>query len=91
MYCHVYSGLAPPLDLSTKIFDQDMGLPSLSLPPANNHIFHWEGEMQYQGTLYGMSPLPTMSIKEIEELTNGPKVFLSVRSEGSRAGPRRAG
>ena len=64
-------GLKPPLDLSTKIFGQDVRLPSFGCPTAVNCMFHWEGETaaakaaQHHGTLYGLSLLATTGIKEM--------------------------
>ena len=81
MHFHILSGLKPPLDLSTKIFGQDVKLPFFGCPTAGNRMFHWEGETaaaraaQHHGTLYGLSSLATTGIKEIGQLTDGPKVF----------------
>ena len=75
------SGLKPPLDLSTKIFNQPVSLPFFGCPTAGNRMFHWEGEAAaaraaaHHGTLYGLSSLATTGITEIGKLHDGPKVF----------------
>jgi len=81
MHFHILSGLQPPLDLSTKIFGQDVKLPFFGCPTAGNRMFHWEGEAaaakaaQHHGTMYGLSSLATTGITEIGKIHNGPKVF----------------
>lgn len=81
MHFKVLSGLKPPLDLSTKIFGQDVKLPFFGCPTAGNRMFHWEGEAaaaaaaRHHGTLYGLSSLTTTSIEEVSEICKGPKVF----------------
>ena len=44
MHYHILSGLKPPLDLSTKIFGQDVSLPSSGCLTAGNRMFPWKGE-----------------------------------------------
>jgi L-lactate dehydrogenase (cytochrome) len=81
MHYKVLAGIKPPLDLSTKIFGQDVNLPFFGCPAAGNRIFHWEGETaaakaaEHHGTMYGLSSLATTGIEEIGELHTGPKVF----------------
>lgn len=81
MHYHVLAGLKPPLDLSTKIFGQDVKLPFFGCPTAGNRMFHHEGESaaaraaQHHGSLYGLSSLATTGITEIGEMHKGPKVF----------------
>jgi len=81
MHYKVLSGIKPPLDLSTKIFGEDVTLPFFGCPTAGNRMFHWEGETaaakaaEHHGTLYGLSSLATTGITEIGEIHNGPKVF----------------
>ena len=41
MHYHIMSGLKPPLDLSTKIFGQDVSLPFFGCLTAGNRLFHW--------------------------------------------------
>ncbi len=41
----VLAGLKPPLDLSTKIFGQDVKLPFFACPTAGNRMFHNEVEL----------------------------------------------
>merc|ERR1719445_1529636 len=81
MHYHILSGIKPPLDLRTKIFNKEVNLPFFGCPTAGNRMFHWEGEAAaaraaaHHGTLYGLSSLATTGITEIGELHNGPKVF----------------
>jgi len=81
MHYHVLSGLQPPLDLSTKIFGQDVKLPFFACPTAGNRMFHTDGEAaaaragERMGTLYGLSSLATTGIEEICKYHTGPKVF----------------
>lgn len=81
MHYKVLAGIKPPLDLSTKIFGQNVKLPFFGCPTAGNRMFHWEGETaaakaaQQHGTLYGLSSLATTGITEIGSLHDGPKVF----------------
>ena len=81
MHFKILAGLKPPLDLSTKIFGEDVSLPFFGCPTAGNRMFHWEGEAaaaraaKHHGTLYGLSSLATTGITEVGEITDGPKVF----------------
>lgn len=81
MHYKVLSGIKPPLDLSTKIFGEDVKLPFFGCPTAGNRMFHWEGEAaaakasEHHGTLYGLSSLATTGIVDIAKIHNGPKVF----------------
>eukprot|EP00977_Amphora_coffeiformis_P007651 scaffold1690_cov182-Amphora_coffeaeformis.AAC.8 len=81
MHYKILAGIKPPLDLSTKIFGQDVKLPFFGCPTAGNRMFHWEGEAaaakaaEHHGTMYGLSSLATTGILEIGKLHNGPKVF----------------
>ena len=81
MHYKVLAGIKPPLDLSTKIFGQDVKLPFFGCPTAGNRMFHWEGEAaaakaaEHHGTLYGLSSLATTGITEIGQIHKGPKVF----------------
>jgi len=81
MHYHILAGIKPPLDLSTKIFGEDVKLPFFACPTAGNRMFHWEGETAaakaaaHHGTLYGLSSLATTGITEIGAIYDGPKVF----------------
>lgn len=74
MHYHVLAGLQPPLDLSTKIFGQDVKLPFFGCPTAGNRMFHHEGESaaaraaQHHGSLYGLSSLATTGIEDIGKM-----------------------
>jgi L-lactate dehydrogenase (cytochrome) len=81
MHYKVLAGIKPPLDLSTKIFGEDVSLPFFGCPTAGNRMFHYEGETAaanaaaHHGTLYGLSSLATTGIAEIGAIHKGPKVF----------------
>ena len=74
MHYKILAGIKPPLDMSTKIFGQDVKLPFFGCPTAGNRMFHWEGETaaakaaEHHGTLYGLSSLATTGITEIGEI-----------------------
>ena len=81
MHYKVLSGIKPPLDMSTKIFGQDVKLPFFGCPTAANKAFHYEGEAaaakaaEHHGTLYGLSSLSCTGSAEISKIHSGPKVF----------------
>lgn len=81
MHYKILAGLKPPIDMSTKIFGQDVKMPFFGCPTAGNRMFHWEGEAaaaraaEHHGSLYGLSSLATTGIEEISKIHNGPKVF----------------
>ena len=56
MHYKILAGIKPPLDLSTKIFGQDVKLPFFGCPTAGNRMFHWEGG-EYTELLSGRSRL----------------------------------
>jgi len=74
MHYHCLAGLQPPLDLSTKIFGEDVKLLFFGCPTAGNRMFHTDGESaaaraaQFHGTMYALSSLATTAIHEIKEM-----------------------
>jgi len=82
MHYHVLAGLQPPLDLSTKIFGQDVSLPFFGCPTAGNRMFHTEGESaaakaaEFHGTMYGLSSLATTGIEDIAAMYVKFPVFI---------------
>ena len=81
--CQVLAGLQPPLDLSTKLFGHEVGLPFFTCPTAGNKMFHNEGEMAVaraaakHSSLYCLSSLSTTTIEELSTVLSPqhPKLF----------------
>lgn len=79
----VLAGIQPPLDLTTKIFGQDVSLPFFTCPTAGNKMFHHEGEMAVaraaakHDSLYCLSSLSTTTIEELSTILQPqhPKLF----------------
>ena len=77
------AGLQPPLDLTTKLFGQEVGLPFFTCPTAGNKMFHHEGEMAVaraaakHSSLYCLSSLSTTTIEDISTVLSPqhPKLF----------------
>ncbi len=69
------------IDLSTTIFGKKIKLPFYCAPTALQRLFHYEGERavakaaQKHGTMFGISSLATVSVEEIAEISNTPKMF----------------
>ena len=69
------------IDLSTTIFGKKINLPLYCAPTALQRLFHHEGERavakaaQKYGTLFGISSLGTVSIEEIGNMIDTPKMF----------------
>ena len=69
------------IDLSTTIFDKRIELPLYCAPTALQRLFHYEGERavakaaQKHGTMFGISSLGTVSIEEISNMVDTPKMF----------------
>jgi len=81
MHYKVLTGLKPPINMSTKIFGQNVRIPFFASPTAGNRMFHWEGEIatanaaEHHGSLFGLSSLATTGITDIGRIHQGPKVF----------------
>ncbi len=69
------------IDLSTTIFGKTLKLPLYCAPTALQRLFHHDGERavakaaQKFGTMFGISSLATVSVEEIGELIDTPKMF----------------
>ena len=69
------------VDLSTTIFGKKIDLPFYCSPTALQRIFYYEGERavakaaQKFNTMFGVSSLATVSVEEISNLVDTPKMF----------------
>ena len=69
------------IDLSVEIFGKKLDLPLYCSPTAIQRLFHHEGERavakaaKKYGTMFGVSSLSTVSVEEIGELIDTPKMF----------------
>ena len=69
------------VDLSVKVMGFKLGIPIFCSPTALQRLFHHEGERavalaaEKYNTLFGVSSLGTVSLKEIGELISSPKMF----------------
>ena len=69
------------VDMSTEVMGQKLDMPIYCAPTALQRLFHHEGERAVAraaakyGTLFGVSSLATVSVEEIEKITNTPKMF----------------
>lgn len=69
------------VDLSTRVFGFDLQLPVYCSPTAMNRLFHYQGELAVAqaardaGTLYSLSSIASATIKEVAQVSDGPKMF----------------
>ena len=69
------------IDLSTTVFGRKLDLPLYCAPTALQRLFHHDGERavakaaQKFGTMFGISSLSTVSVEEIGNLIDTPKMF----------------
>jgi L-lactate dehydrogenase (cytochrome) len=69
------------IDLSTKIFGKKLDMPVYCAPTALQRLFHHDGERavakaaQKHGTMFGVSSLGTVSVEEIGDMIDTPKMF----------------
>lgn len=69
------------LDISTTLFGRKLSMPLFCAPTAMTRLFHHEGEYAVAKaaakaqTLYSLSTLSTVSIEDIGELNDQPKMF----------------
>ena len=69
------------IDLSTRVFGQDIAVPFFCAPTAMSRLFHHVGEpavaraAERAGTMYSLSSMSTASIEEAAAATAGPKLF----------------
>ena len=77
---NVLAGVAD-VDMSVSVMGQRLGLPVFCSPTALQRLFHHAGERavalaaQKYNTLFGVSSLGTVSLAEIGELIDTPKMF----------------
>ena len=69
------------VDLSTRVLGFDLDLPIYCSPTAMNRLFDHRGELavaeaaQDAGTLYSLSSIGSVTIKDVAEVCAGPKMF----------------
>ncbi|MDE0790467.1 MAG: alpha-hydroxy acid oxidase [Woeseiaceae bacterium] len=69
------------IDMSVEVMGFKLGLPIFCSPTALQRLFHYEGERgvalaaEKYNTLFGVSSLTTVSLKEIDEMISTPKMF----------------
>ena len=69
------------VDLTTKVFGKKISMPIYCAPTAVQRLFHFEGERAVAkaaskfGTMFGVSSLSTVSVEEIEKISNSPRMF----------------
>ena len=69
------------VDLTTTVFGKKINLPIYCAPTAVQRLFHFEGEKAVAkaaskfGTMFGVSSLSTVSVEEIEKISDAPKMF----------------
>ena len=69
------------VDMSTTIFGKKISMPIYCSPTAVQRLFHHEGERavakaaKKYNTMFGVSSLSTVSVEEITEITDSPKMF----------------
>ena len=69
------------VDLTTTVFGKKINMPIYCAPTAVQRLFHFEGEKAVAkaaskfGTMFGVSSLSTVSVEEIEKISDAPKMF----------------
>ena len=69
------------IDMSVKVMGHELGIPIFCSPTALQRLFHYQGERAVAkaaekfNTLFGVSSLGTVKLKDIDELINTPKMF----------------
>jgi len=69
------------IDLSTTVMGQEIGMPLFLSPTALQRLFHHDGEMavgkaaEKYKTIFGVSSLGTVSVENIGQSINTPKLF----------------
>lgn len=77
---NVLAGVAD-VDMSVTIFGKKLAMPLYLAPTALQRLFHPEGERAVAkaaskfGTMFGVSSLGTVSVEEISQLIDTPKMF----------------
>ena len=69
------------VDMSVEVMGQKLDMPIYCAPTALQRLFHHEGERAVAkaaakyGTMFGVSSLATVTVEEIAQITNTPKMF----------------
>lgn len=69
------------VDMSVEVMGQKLKMPIYCAPTALQRLFHHEGERAVAraaakyGTMFGVSSLATVTVEEIAEIVNTPKMF----------------
>ena len=69
------------VDLSTTVLGKKIDFPLFLSATAMGRLYHYQGERatakaaEKMGTMFGLSTMATVSIEEIGDLTNSPKLF----------------
>ena len=69
------------VDLSTTVLGKKIDFPLFLSATAMGRLYHYQGERatakaaEKMGTMFGISTMSTVSIEEIGDLTNSPKLF----------------
>ena len=69
------------VDLSTTVLGKKIDFPLFLSATAMGRLYHYQGERatakaaEKMGTMFGISTMATVSIEEIADLTNSPKLF----------------
>ena len=69
------------IDMSVKVMGYELGMPIFCSPTALQRLFHYQGERAVAkaaekfNTLFGVSSLGTVKLKDIDELISTPKMF----------------
>ena len=69
------------VDLSTTVLGKKIDFPLFLSATAMGRLYHYQGERatakaaEKMGTMFGISTMATVSIEEIGDLTNSPKLF----------------
>ncbi|MEM7671606.1 MAG: alpha-hydroxy acid oxidase [Pseudomonadota bacterium] len=69
------------VDMSVEVMGQKLSMPLYCAPTALQRLFHHDGERAVaraaskHGTMFGVSSLATVTVEEIAEITDTPKMF----------------
>ena len=69
------------VDMSVEVMGQKLAMPVYCAPTALQRLFHHEGERAVgraaasYGTMFGVSSLATVTVEEIAQITDSPKMF----------------
>lgn len=81
LHYHVLAGHRPPLDLSTTLLGDELGIPFFGAPAAGHRMFHEQGEVAVaraameQRTLFALSSFSTSSFEEVNAAHTGARAF----------------